>query len=62
VHEDSDDDKEGGLLLSAAAVSGVIIIIIYSLKSTEQADAHMINKRTRAGQERHRKMALTFCP
>ena len=40
----------------------VIIIIIYLLKSTEQEDAHMINTRTRAGQERHRKLALTFCP
>ena len=39
-----------------------IIIIIYLLKSTEQEDAHMINTRTRAGQERHRKLALTFCP
>jgi len=37
-------------------------IIIYLLKSTEQEDAHMINTRTRAGQERHRKLALTFCP
>jgi len=40
----------------------IVIIIIYSLKSTEQEDAHMINTRTRAGQERHRKLALTFCP
>jgi len=40
----------------------IIIIIIYLLKSTEQEDAHMINTRTRAGQERHRKLALTFCP
>jgi len=40
----------------------IIIIIIYLLKSTEQNDAHMINTRTRAGQERHRKLALTFCP
>jgi len=40
----------------------VIIIIIYLLKSTEQEDAHMINTRTRAGQERHRKLALTFFP
>ena len=40
----------------------MIIIIIYLLKSTEQEDAHMINTRTRAGQERHRKLALTFCP
>jgi len=39
-----------------------IIIIIYLLKSTEQEDAHMINTRTRAGQESHRKLALTFCP
>ena len=37
----------------------IIIIIIYLLK---QEDAHMINTRTRAGQERHRKLALTFCP
>jgi len=47
------------------AVYGYIItvdIIIYLLKSTEQEDAHMINTRTRAGQERHRKLALTFCP
>jgi len=34
----------------------------YLLKSTEQEDTHMINTRTRAGQERHRKLALTFCP
>jgi len=40
----------------------VIIIIIYLLKSTEQEDAQMISTRTRAGQERHRKLALTFCP
>jgi len=40
----------------------IIIIIIYLLKSTEQEDAHMNNTRTRAGQERHRKLALTFCP
>jgi len=40
----------------------IIIIIIYLLKSIEQEDAHMINTRTRAGQERHRKLALTFCP
>jgi len=40
----------------------IIIIIIYLLKSTEQEDAHMINTRTRAGQEKHRKLALTFCP
>jgi len=40
----------------------IIIIIIYLLKSTEREDAHMINTRTRAGQERHRKLALTFCP
>jgi len=40
----------------------IIIIIVYLLKSTEQEDAHMINTRTRAGQERHRKLALTFCP
>jgi len=39
----------------------IIIIIIYLLKSTEQEDAHMINTRTRAGQERHRKLALKFC-
>jgi len=32
------------------------------LKSTEQQDAQMINTRTRAGQERHRKLVLTFCP
>jgi len=38
------------------------IIIIYLLKSTEQEDAHMINTRTRAGQEKHKKLALTFCP
>jgi len=37
----------------------IIIIIIYLLKSTEQEDTHMINTRTRAGQE---KLALTFCP
>jgi len=37
----------------------IIIIIIYLLK---QEDTHMINTRTRAGQERHRKLALTFCP
>jgi len=37
----------------------IIIIIIYLLK---QEDAHMINTTTRAGQERHRKLALTFCP
>jgi len=37
----------------------IIIIIIYLLK---QEDAHMINTRTRAGQEMHRKLALTFCP
>jgi len=30
----------------------IIIIIIYLLKSTEQEDLHMINTRTRAGQER----------
>jgi len=36
----------------------IIIIIIYLLK---QEDKHMINTRTRAGQERHRKLALTFC-
>jgi len=40
----------------------IITIIIYLLKSTEQEDAHMINMRTGAGQERHRKLALTFCP
>jgi len=40
----------------------IIIIIVYLLKSTEQEDAHMINTRTRAGQKRHRKLALTFCP
>jgi len=40
----------------------IIVIIIYLLKSTEQQDAHVINTRTRAGQERHRKLALTFCP
>ena len=39
-----------------------LTIIIYLLKSTEQEDAHMINTRTRAGQERHRKLALTICP
>jgi len=32
------------------------------LKSAEQEDAHMINTRTRAGQEKHRKLVLTFCP
>jgi len=32
------------------------------LKSTEEEDVHMINTRTRAGKERHRKLALTFCP
>jgi len=37
----------------------IIIIIIYLLK---QEDAHMIYTRTRAEQERHRKLALTFCP
>ena len=36
----------------------IVIIIIYLLKSTEQEDAHIINTRTRAGQERHRKLAL----
>jgi len=40
----------------------IIIVIIYFLKSTEEEDAHMINTRTIAGQERHRKLALTFCP
>ena len=40
----------------------IIVIIIYLLKSTEQEDAHIINTRTKAGQERHRKLALTFCP
>jgi len=40
----------------------IIIIIIHLLKSTEQEDVHMINTRTRAGQERHRKLALTFFP
>ena len=40
----------------------IIVIIIYVLKSTEQEDAHIINTRTKAGQERHRKLALTFCP
>jgi len=40
----------------------IIVIIIYLLKSIEQEDAHVINTRTRAGQERHRKLALTFCP
>jgi len=40
----------------------IIGIIIYVLKSTEQEDAHIINTRTKAGQERHRKLALTFCP
>ena len=39
-----------------------ITVIIYLLKSTEQEDVHMINTRTRAGQERHRKLALTFFP
>jgi len=29
---------------------------------TEQKDAHMINTKTTAGQERHRKLALIFCP
>ena len=42
-------------------MTAFIIIIIYLLKSTEQEDAHVINTRTRAGQERHRKLALTFC-
>jgi len=36
-----------------------LFIIIYF---AEQEDVHMINTRTRAGQERHRKLALTFCP
>jgi len=40
----------------------IIFVIIYLLKSTGQEDAHMINTRTRAGQEMHRKLALTFCP
>ena len=40
----------------------VCISIIYLLRSTEQEDAHTVNTRTRAGQERHRKLALTFCP
>jgi len=44
---------------STSQLSECIIIIIYLLKSTEQEDAHMINTRTRAGQERHRKLALT---
>jgi len=48
------------LLFSARII--IIMIIIYLLKSTEQEDAHMSNTRTRAGQERHRKLALTFCP
>ena len=52
--ERTKEEKEG--------VDSMIIIIIYLLKSTEQEDAHMINTRTRAGQERHRKLALTFCP
>jgi len=43
-------------------ITTIIIIIIYLLKSTEQEDAHTINTRTRAGQEMHRKLALTFCP
>jgi len=40
-------------------VMGKFIIIIHLLKSTEQEDVHMINTRTRAGQKRHRKLALT---
>jgi len=40
----------------------IIIIVIYLLKSTEQEGAYMINTRTRAGQERHKKLALIFCP
>jgi len=36
----------------------IIIIIIYLLKSTEQEDAHTINTRTRAGQERRLHFAL----
>jgi len=36
----------------------IIIIIIYLLKSTEQEDAHTINTRTRAGQERLLHFAL----
>jgi len=50
------------LSLSVQSTQLIIIIIIYLLKSTEQEDAHMINTRTRARQERHRKLALTFCP
>ena len=55
--ERSKEEKEG-----VDSMIMMIIIIIYLLKSTEQEDAHMINTRTRAGQERHRKLALTFCP
>ena len=55
--ERSKEEKEG-----VDSMIMIIIIIIYLLKSTEQEDAHMINTRTRAGQERHRKLALTFCP
>jgi len=46
-------------LSTIADIIIIIIIIIYLLK---QEDAHMINTRTTAGQERHRKLALTFCP
>jgi len=47
------------IVLLTGTIIIIIIIIIYLLK---QEDAHMINTRTRAGQERHRKLALTFCP
>jgi len=47
------------LLTGTIIIIIIIIIIIYLLK---QEDAHMIDTRTRAGQERHRKLALTFCP
>jgi len=52
----------GGATVHGLLLRGIIIIIIYLLKSTEQEDAHMINTRTTAGQERHRKLTLTFCP
>jgi len=51
--------KDNHPFLSTIADIIIIISIIYLLK---QEDAHMINTRTRAGQERHRKLALTFCP
>jgi len=38
----------------------IIITIVYLLKSTEQEDAHMINTRTRAGQESHINWRLHF--